>query len=119
MESAYEMMKLCFAVILALIVVATRRGDGSLARRYLGFALVSLGALFWAGAVDAVGPSGDVVRDATLYKHVLLLCAVGFFLSLAGLIASLWCHQKSLKITTLFVGVPAAILCAAAIIVPY
>lgn len=113
------MMKLIVALILALIVVATRHGDGSLWRRYLGFVLVSLGALFWAGTFDALGPGRSVVSDMALYRRVLLWSAVGVLMSLAGVIASLWCSQKMLKVSAMLVGTAAAIMCAVNILVPY
>jgi hypothetical protein len=116
---AYEMMKLIVAVILALIVVATRHGDGSLLRRYLGFVLVSLGALFWAGTFDALGPGRNVVSDTALYKRVILWSVIGVLMSLAGLITSLWCRQKLLKVSSMLVGAAAAIMCAVNILVPY
>jgi hypothetical protein len=40
-------------------------------------------------------------------------------MSLAGLIASLWCTQKMLKVSTMLVGTAAAIMCAVNILVPY
>lgn len=113
------MMKLIVALILALIVVATRHGDGSLLRRYLGFVLVSLGALFWAGTFDALGPGRNVVGDTALYKRVILWSVIGVLMSLAGLIASLWCRQKLLKVSAMLVGAAAAIMCAVNILVPY
>jgi hypothetical protein len=113
------MMKLIVALILGLIVVATRRGEGSRMRRYLGFVLVSLGALFWAGTFDALGPSRNAVSDTALYKRVILWSVVGVVLSLAGIIASLWCRQKGLKVSAMLVGAAAAIMCAVNILVPY
>jgi hypothetical protein len=113
------MMKLIVALLLGVIVVVTRKGDGALPRRYTGFVLVGLGALFWAGTFDALGPGKDVVSNAALYKRVILWSAIGLLLSVAGFIASLWCRQKLLKISAMLVGVASAIMCAVNILVPY
>jgi len=113
------MMKLIVALILALIVVLTRHGDGSLLRRYLGFVLVSLGVLFWAGTFDALGPGRSAVSDTALYRRVLLWSVIGVLMSLSGVIASLWCRQKLLKVSAVLVGATAAIMCALNIFVPY
>jgi len=113
------MMKLIVALILVLIVLATRHGEGPVIRRYLGFVLVSLGALFWAGTFDALGHGRSVVSDSALYRQVLLWSTVGVLVSVAGLVASLWCRQKRLKISAMLVGAVAAIMCAANILVPY
>jgi len=113
------MMKLIVALVLGSVLVATYKGEGSLVRRYLGYFLVSLGALSWATTFDAVGHGRDVVSDSALYARVILWSAVGILLSLLGLIASFWCRQKGLKVSAMLVGAAAAIMCAMNILVPY
>jgi hypothetical protein len=113
------MMKLIVTLILGSIVLMTRERDGSLVRRYLGFILVSLGALTWAGTFDALGPGRDIASDSALYARVVLWSGLGILMSLAGLIASFWCRHKLLKISAVVVGAAAAIMCAVNIIVPY
>jgi len=65
-------MKIIAALLIILIVVATRKGDGSVPRRYLGLALVSMGALVWASTFDAIKFGKDVVGDPVLYRRVIL-----------------------------------------------
>ena len=113
------MMKLIVALILVLVAAMTRPKDGSLVRRYLGFILVGLGALVWAGTFDALGPGRSVVSDTALYRRVLLWSGAGMLLSLAGLVASLWCRQKLLKVSAMLIGIVGAIMCAVNILVPY
>jgi hypothetical protein len=111
------MMKIIVAVVLVLLAVMLRAKTGSLTRRYLGFVLVSIGALLWAGGFDAV--RGDVVSNTALYKRVLLMSGFGLLASVAGFIASLWCRDKPLRVTTLLVGIASAVMCAADIVIPY
>jgi len=113
------MMKIIVALLLGIVLVAARKGDGPPVRRYMGFVLVGLGALLWAATFDALGPGKDVASDTVLYKRVILSSAAGVLLSIAGLIASLWCRQKLLKISTVLVGVASTIMCAVNILVPY
>ena len=113
------MMKLIVALVLGSVLAITYKGEGSLVRRYLGYLLVSLGALSWATTFDAVGPGRDVVSDSALYARVILWSAAGILLSLLGLIASFWCRQKLLKVLAMLVGTVAVIMCAVNILVPY
>jgi hypothetical protein len=112
-------MKLIVALVLGSIVLMTRERDGSLVRRYLGFVLVSLGALSWAGTFDALGPGRDVASNSGLYARVVLWSVIGVLMSLAGLIASFWCRQKLLKVSVVLVGTAATAMCAFNIFIPY
>ena len=112
------MMKLIVVLLLATLVVVTRKGDESFPRRYSGFILVSLGVLICAGVFDALGSVKDFVGDA-LYRQVILWSTLGFLLSVTGFVASLWCRQKLLKISTMLLATISSIMCAAIIVVPY
>jgi hypothetical protein len=112
------MMKIIVAVVLFVVAVMLRPRTGSFTRRYLGFVLVSIGALLWAGGFDTV-QGKDVVSNAAIYRRVLLLSGLGVIASVAGSIAALWCRDKPLKAATMLVGVASAILCAADIVIPY
>jgi|SRR5215469_1395280 len=113
------MMKIIIALLLVLVAIATRKEDPPRRRSYLGFVLAGAGLLLWAATFDALGPGKDVVSDAALYKRVIVLSVTGVTISIAGLIASLWCRQRLLKILTVLVGVASTIMCAVNIIVPY
>jgi hypothetical protein len=112
------MMKLTVALILAVVVVTTREGEGSLVRRHLGFVLVNLGALVWAGTFDALGHGRDIASDTALYRRVILWSATGVLMSLAGFVASLWCRQRLLKVSSILIGAVSAIMCTINILVP-
>ena len=114
------MMKLIVALILSLIVLATRKeGDGSPTRRYLALVLAGLGALVWAGTFDALGHGRDVVGDTLLYRRIILWSGAGLLMSLAGFIASWWCPQRLLKVSGILIGAASTIMCAINILVPY
>jgi hypothetical protein len=113
------MMKIIIALLLGLVATATRREDRPGRRSYLGFVLVGAGLFLWAATFDALGPGKDVLNDPALYKRVIVLSMTGVALSVAGLIASLWCRQRLLRISTIFVGVASTIMCTVNIIVPY
>jgi hypothetical protein len=113
------MMRITIALLLSLVALATRKDDQPAARTYIGFVLSGAGLLLWAATFDALGPGKDVVSDAAHYRRVILLSATGVLLSIVGLIASLSCRQRLLKISTIFVGVASTIMCAVNIIVPY
>jgi hypothetical protein len=85
----------------------------------VGFVLVGLGALLWAGTFDALsGCEGDVIANAALYNQVLVCSALGVLLSAAGLAASIWCRERLLKVSTLVIGLVSGFMCTMNIIVP-
>jgi hypothetical protein len=112
------MMKLALALTLVALFVAARPGDGSLLRRYAGFILVSAGALLWSGMFD-LGGTRSVVTDPVLYRNILRLSALGFLTSLCGVIAALWCPQRTLKLVAILIGAISATLCAINVLAPY
>jgi hypothetical protein len=114
------MMTLIVVLLISLVVAAARRAFDPPIRGYVGFVLAGLGALVWAVLFDVFGHHGNnVVTDAALYKRVLIWSALGALSSIAGVVTSLWCRDRLLKVAGVLVGIAAAIMCAANIIVPY
>jgi hypothetical protein len=112
-------MTVVVAMTLVLVFVASRPKDGWTLRRYLGFILVSVGALLWSGIFDSLGSTRSVVTDATLYRHVLRVSSLGAVVSLCGLVAAFWCPQRTLKLATMMIGVVSTTLCAINVLTPY
>jgi hypothetical protein len=110
------MMKLLILLIAGVVVFGGTRSRENIVQRYLGFALATAGALFWAATFDA-GAKGDA--NGTLYARVVLWSALGLLLSLGSLIASRLCGHKPMKVATTLLGACSAILCTINIIIPY
>ncbi len=110
------MMTAIVALLLLLVLLMLRKNGHSV--RYIAVALVSTAALVWAASFDFVG-NKNVVADAVAYKRFLLLSALGVVVAIAGLIASIWCSDKPVRIFSRCVGVVSFLMCGAGILTPY
>jgi len=113
------MITLIVVLILGTIAWSTRRRPGALSRRYVGFVLAGLGLLIWSSRIDAIRHGGDAVRDAVFYKHFLLWSALGILSAILGVIASYWCPDKLLKVSSILIGLMAVFLCSVNVFLPY
>jgi hypothetical protein len=110
------MMTIVVAIGLLLLLIMLRKSGHSV--RHVAVALVSAAALIWAAAFDFVS-NKDVVTNSVAYKRFLLLSIVGAAAAFAGLIASIWCSDKPVRIFSRRIGAVALVLCVADVITPY
>jgi hypothetical protein len=110
------MMTAVVGLALFLVLLMLRKSGHSV--RYIALTLVSTAALLWAASFDFIADK-DVVADALAYKRFLRLSAIGAIAAVAGLIASIWCSDKPVRIFSRCIGAVAFLLCAADIFTPY
>ncbi len=89
-------------------------------RKYSGLILSVVALLFWITGVVLLGRDPSiVVRNAEIYRTFLRLSIAGALLGLAGIVATLFCQTKAIKIASFAIGTFSFVACAFDVLTPY